>query len=364
MRTLMSDDLINNASANKMGFGMLTRFAVTLFSVVTFLAGCGSAPTAKNPDGSNAAPAKIRLGFFANVTHAQALVGVARGDFQKALGSTALDSKVFNAGPEAVEALFAGELDATYIGPSPAINAYLKSRGTAVRIVAGSAANGVVVVVRKGSGITKLEELAGRRIATPQFGNTQDVSARHYLKTVLKQTLKEDGGKTEIIPIKNAEQLTLFKSGEIDAAWAPEPWGARLVHEAEGTLIAEEKDLWADKKFTITVLLVSNKFLKEHPQTVEKLLAAHVEITKFLNTNTAEAKTIVNAKLKELTGKPISDKVLDDTFTRTVFTTDPLEKSVGTFVEWSRELGFTKDKQEISGLVDLTLLKKLEAGGK
>lgn len=343
---------------------MQLRLAFVFVSFLTLLlSGCGGpASTPKTTDG---APAQVRLGYFANVTHAQALIGSSRGDFKKALGDkTVLVERVFNAGPEAVEAIFAGELDATYIGPSPAINAYMKSRGTAVRVVAGSAANGVVIVARKNSGITKLDELAGKRIATPQFGNTQDVSARHYLKSVLKQTLKEDGGKTDIIPIKNAEQLTLFKSGEIDAAWAPEPWGARLVHEAEGTLIAEEKDLWSDKKFTITVLLVSTKFLKEHPQTVEKLLAAHVEATKFINTNPAEAKSIVNAKLKELSGKPIADKVLDDTFTRTVFTTDPLEKSITTFVDWSRELGFTKEGQDVTGLVDLTLLKKVEASAK
>lgn len=342
----------------------MTRFAFVYFLLLPFLLiGCGG--TSTPPTSADGTPARVRLGYFSNVTHAQALIGSSRGDFKKALGEkTQLVERVFNAGPEAVEALFAGELDATYIGPSPAINAYMKSRGSAVRVVAGSAANGVVVVVRKGSGITKLEELAGKRIASPQYGNTQDVSARHYLKNVLKQTLKEDGGKTDIIPIKNAEQLTLFKSGEIDAAWAPEPWGARLVHEAEGTLIAEEKDLWSDKKFAITLLLVSTKFLKEHPQTVEKLLAAHVEATKFINTNTVEAKSIVNAKLKELTGKPIADKVLDDTFTRTVFTTDPLEKSIATFVEWSRELGFTKEGQDVSGLVDLSLLKKVEAGAK
>jgi len=343
---------------------MQIRFAfIFICAFGLLLSGCGGSSTpSKSTDG---APAQVRLGYFANVTHAQALIGSSRGDFKKALGDkTQLVERVFNAGPEAVEAIFAGELDATYIGPSPAINAYMKSRGTAVRVVAGSAANGVVIVVRKGSGITKLEELAGKRIATPQYGNTQDVSARHYLKSILKQQLKEDGGKTDIIPIKNAEQLALFKSGEIDAAWAPEPWGARLVHEAEGTLIAEEKDLWSEKQFTITILLVSTKFLKEHPQTVEKLLSAHVEATKFINANPSEAKSIVNAKLKELTGKPIGDKVLDDTFARTVFTNDPLEKSIGMFVEWSRELGFTKEGQDVSGLVDLSLLKKVEAGGK
>lgn len=341
---------------------MLARFAAVFVSVLSLLlAGCGgSTPTVPGQ-----APDKIRLGFFANVTHVQALIGTSRGDFQKAVGdATKIETRIFNAGPEAVEAIFAGELDITYIGPSPAINAYLKSRGTAVRIVAGSAANGVVVVARKDAGITKLEDLAGKRIASPQFGNTQDVSARHYVKNVLKQKLKEEGGTTDVLPIKNAEQLTLFRTGQIDAAWAPEPWGARLIHEADGVLIAEEKDLWADKKFTITLVLVSAKFLKEHPETVEKLVHTHVEITKWLNANTAEAKTIVNAKLKELAGKPIADKVLDDTFARTVFTTDPLPGTINTFVEWSRGLGFTKEKDSIDGLFELSILKKIEGAAK
>lgn len=342
---------------------MLVRFTAVFVSLLSvLLTGCGGSSSSSVP---GKAPEKIRLGFFANVTHAQALIGTSRGDFQKAVGdSSKIETRIFNAGPEAVEAIFAGELDITYIGPSPAINAYLKSRGTAVKIVAGSAANGVVIVARKDAGITKLEDLAGKRIASPQFGNTQDVSARHYVKKVLKQKLKEEGGATDVLPIKNAEQLTLFRTGQIDAAWAPEPWGARLVHEAEGVLIAEEKDLWADKKFINTLVLVSSKFLKEHPDTVEKLLRAHVDITKWLNTNTPEAKTIVNGKLKELSGKPIAEKVLDDTFARTVYSTDPLQASVGTFVEWSRELGFTKEKDNIDGIFDLTILKKIEGAGK
>ena len=346
---------------------MIIRMTVLVVAfLAVILSGCGSSSTPSSVSGtSGGAPAKVRLGFFANATHAQALIGVSRGDFKKALGeSTQLDTRVFNAGPEAVEAIFAGELDVTYIGPSPAINAYLKSRGTAVKIVAGSAANGVVVVARKDAGIAKLEDLTGKRIASPQFGNTQDVSARHYITTVLKQKLKENGGETDVLPIKNAEQLTLFRTGQIDAAWAPEPWGARLIHEAEGVLIAEEKDLWPEKQFTNTLLLVSSKFLKEHPQTVEKLVRSHVEITRWLNANTAEGKTIVNAKLKELTGKAIADKVLDDTFARTVYTTDPLPKTIATFVDWSRDLGFTKEKQEIDGIFDLTILKKVEGAAK
>jgi NitT/TauT family transport system substrate-binding protein len=342
-----------------------TLSILPLLVLLAGLSGCASAPVnGTAPAGAATEPERVRLGYFANVTHAQALVGVARGDFQKSLGASKLETRVFNAGPEAVEALFAGELDVTYIGPSPAINAYLKSRGTAVRIVAGSAANGVSIVARKDSGIASTKDLAGKRIATPQFGNTQDVSARHYLKSVLSRKLKEDGGETEILPVKNAEQIALFRSGQIDAAWAPEPWGARLVHEAGGVLIAEEKDLWPEKKFAITVVLVATKFLEEHPRTVERLLKAHVELTGWLNEHPSEAKAAVNAELARLTGKPVATAVLDDTFARTMFLTDPLPKTVAVFVDWSRELGFTRETQGIDGLFELKLLENAVAGQK
>ena len=233
---------------------MSNKLVVVLLLCVCcgFLPGCGgpvtTAPAPAPAPGHKAPPAQVRLGYFANVTHAQALLGVARGDFQKALGNVPLKTMVFNAGPSAVEAFFAGELDLTYIGPSPAINAYVKSKGQAVRIISGAAANGVVIVARKDSGITRLEDLAGKRIATPQYGNTQDVSARHYVLNVLRQTLREQGGSTQIQPIANAEQLGLFKSGQLEAAWVPEPWGARLVHEAGGVIIEEEKNLWPQEE--------------------------------------------------------------------------------------------------------------------
>ncbi|MCY3021070.1 MAG: PhnD/SsuA/transferrin family substrate-binding protein, partial [Planctomycetota bacterium] len=188
--------------------------AVLLLATVFLMAGCGTSQTSVPVPGGKAVPAQVRLGYFANVTHAQALIGVSRGDFQKALGNVPLKTMTFNAGPSAVEAMFAEELDITYIGPSPALNAYVKSRGQAVRIVSGVAANGVVIVARKDSGIGKLEDLTGKRIATPQLGNTQDVSARHFITGVLKQPLKEKGGTTEIQPIANAEQLGLFRSGQ------------------------------------------------------------------------------------------------------------------------------------------------------
>jgi len=327
------------------------------------LSGCGgSAPAAIGPAGAAKLQA-LRLGYFANLTHAQALLGVANGSFQKAIGDVPLKTTVFNAGPSVVEAFFAGELDLAYVGPSPALNAHVKSHGTAVRVISGSASNGVVIVARKDSGIAKLADLAGKRIATPQFGNTQDISARHYVLSVLKQTLKGNGGTTEIQNIANAEQLGLFKSGQLDAVWAPEPWGARLIHEAGGVLVEEEKNLWPEKNFTITVVLASQKLLAEHPEVVEKFLKAHLETTAWLNAHRDEAANAANVELQKLTGKSLKKEVLVDAFSRIGFSTDVFLDSIKTFADWSFDLKVAREQPDLKGFIDLSLLEKAKAEG-
>ncbi len=341
----------------------MSRLSLLLASFLMLsLAGCGALTPMDTAAPAAPRAEKLRLGFFANITHAQALVGIARGDFQKALGDVKLEAKCFNAGPSAVEAIFAGEIDVTYIGPSPALNAFIKSRGKAVRIVSGSALNGVAVVVSKGSGITRLEQLKGRKIATPQFGNTQDISARHYLLKTLGAQLKDAGGGTEISPIANADQLNLFKQGQLDAAWAPEPWAARMVHEAGGSIVAEEKDLWADKRFCTAVVVASEKFLSAQPELVETFLRSHLAVTDWINANREQAAEAVNAELKNQAGKALSPAVLKDAFARVEFTTDPAEESVRTFAAWSQELGMTKDLPGLKPLFALSILEKIQGG--
>ena len=188
------------------------------------------------------APAEVRLGYFGNVTHAQAVLGVSSKDFENAVAPAKFSTKVFNAGPSLIEALFANQIDIGYVGPSPVLSAHEKSKGQGIRVIAGAAANGVLIVARKDSGISKLEDLKGKKVATPQHGNTQDIAARHYLQHVLKQE-----NLNNVVPIANAEQSGLMARGEIDAAWAPEPWAARLVAEAKGKIIGEEKDLWPSR---------------------------------------------------------------------------------------------------------------------
>ncbi|MBZ5513724.1 MAG: ABC transporter substrate-binding protein, partial [Acidobacteriia bacterium] len=186
----------------------------------------------------------VRAGHFPNITHSQGVIGQANGWFEKALSPAArVEWKVFNAGPSAIEALFAGALDLTYIGPNPAITGYVRSQGEALRIVAGATSGGAALVVRTDSGIQKPEDFHGKKVASPQLGNTQDVALREWLLAHGLQS-REKGGDVQVIPIANPDQLTLFMKKEIDGAWAPEPWASRLINEAGGRLFLDERTLW------------------------------------------------------------------------------------------------------------------------
>src|SRR6202165_2045412 len=209
-------------------------------------------------------PAVLRIGYFPNVTHAQALVGRANGPFERALGPGArLEWKAFNAGPAAIEALFANAIDLAYVGPNPTVAGYVRSQGEAVRVIAGAASGGASLVVRKDSGIHNASDFHGRKVATPQLGNTQDVALRAWMRANGLKA-REKGGDVQVIPISNPDQLTLFLKGQLDAAWAPEPWAARLVHDGGGRIFLDERDVWPDRQFVIANIIVSPKFLKEH----------------------------------------------------------------------------------------------------
>lgn len=305
----------------------------------------------------------VRIGYFPNVTHAQAVIGLATGAFQKALGPDAvIDPYVFNAGPSAVEALFAGTIDFTYIGPNPAINAYVKSKGEAVRIVAGACSGGAALVVRADTSIKAINDFRGKRIATPQLGNTQDVAARRWLKEH-GLTPKEKGGDVEVIPMKNPDQLTLFLKKELDAAWAVEPWASRLIEEAGGKLFLDERSLWPNGQFVTVHILAGTKFLREHPNLLKKWLKAHVELTQWINAHKEEAKGVLNAEIERLTGKRLGKDVLDGAFARLHVTYDPIKNSLFTSGQWAYELGFLgKGKADLSGIYDLSLLNEVLKG--
>jgi len=302
----------------------------------------------------------IRAGHFPNITHAQGVIGQASGWFEKALGeNTKVDWKVFNAGPSAIEALFAGQLDLTYIGPNPAINGYVKSKGEALRIVAGAASGGAALVVRADSGINSVKDFDGKKIASPQLGNTQDVALRGWLKDN-GYRLKEKGGTVQVIPLANPDQLTLFLKKEIDGAWTVEPWVSRLILEGGGRLFLDERKLWPNGKFVTTHLIVSTRFLKEHPDLVRKWIATHVELTEWINKNPEEAKKILNEEIKKETGKAIPQKVLDESFKKIDITYDPISSSLFKSARWAFEQGFLGSEQpDLSNIYELTLLNEV-----
>ncbi len=304
----------------------------------------------------------LRAGHFPNITHAQAVIGQANGWFEKGLGeNTKIDWKIFNAGPSAIEALFAGQLDLTYIGPNPAINGYVKSKGEALRIIAGAASGGAGLVIRADSGINNVRDFDGRRIASPQLGNTQDVALRAWLNENGFK-LKEKGGRVQVIPLANPDQLTLFLKKDIDGAWTVEPWVSRLILEGEGKLFLDERELWPNGQFVTTHLIVNTKFLKEHPDLVKKWIAAHVDLTEWINKNPEEAKAALNEEIKRETGKALPQKVLNESLKRIELTYDPIASSLFKSAKSAFDQGFLGSEQpDLSNIYDLTLLNEVLA---
>ena len=304
----------------------------------------------------------IRVGAFPNITHAQAMVGKSNGWFDKAMGpQVKVQWTSFNAGPAAIEALFGGAIDMTYVGPNPAINGYVRSNGEAVRVVAGAASGGASLIVRHDSGIQKPEDFHGKRVASPQFGNTQDVALRNWLKSHGMKT-NDKGGDVQIIPMANPDQLTLFLKKDLDAAWAPEPWATRLIHDGNGRLFVDERTLWPNGQFVIGLLVVNTKFLKDHPDLVKNWIRANVELTDWINGHPLDAKKLLNQQIQTETGKALPPAILDEAFTRMQVTYDPLRGAMMSAARQAFDAGFLgRQMPDLSGLYDLTLLNQVLA---
>jgi len=333
-------------------------------ALVTTLAACSSASgetTGSSDDASSGAstgtPAEeIRLGYFANVTHAPALVGLANGTFEEELGDTVLSTQVFNAGPSAIEALNAGAIDATFIGPNPAINGFIQSQGESLRIVSGSTSGGAQFIVQPE--IDGPEDLVGTNLASPQLGGTQDVALRTWLTEQGLENSISGGGDVTITPTENAQTLQLFQDGQIQGAWVPEPWASRLVVDAGGKVLVDEKDLWEDGQFLTTHLIVSADFLAEHPQTVEALIRGELAAIDWINTHPDEAPALVNAEIEAETSKPLSDAVLARAFEGVTFTYDPLADTLEQLLADGVTAGTTQEAS-LDGIYDLRLLNKV-----
>ncbi|MET3348867.1 UNVERIFIED_ORG: NitT/TauT family transport system substrate-binding protein [Arthrobacter sp. UYEF1] len=307
--------------------------------------------------------AELKLGYFGNLTHAPALVGLKEGIFARNLGDTKLSTETFNAGPAAIEALNAGAIDATYIGPNPAINSFVKSEGESVSIIAGAAAGGAQLVVRPG--ITSAAELKGKTLASPQLGGTQDVALRAWLGSQGYKTTVGGSGDVAINPTENAQTLKLFQDGKLDGAWLPEPWASRLVLQAGAKVLVDEKDLWDGSlsgkagEFPTTVLIVNKKFAAAHPETVKALLKGHVESVAWLNdTPDAQKTAVINEALQESAGAALPADVVDRALKNVVFTVDPLAGTYPKLLENGVQAGTTK-QADITGLFDLRALNEV-----
>jgi NitT/TauT family transport system substrate-binding protein len=306
---------------------------------------------------------EVKIGYFPNLTHATALVGVQEGLFQKELGGTTIKTSTFDAGPSEIEALNAGSIDIGWIGPSPAINGYTKSDGKSLRIIGGSASGGVKLVVNPKK-IRSLKDVKGKKIATPQLGNTQDVA---FLNWIADQGWKVDpqSGRGDVSVVRTDNKITpdAYRSGAIDGAWVPEPTASKLVAEGAKVLL-DESTLWPDRKFVITNIIVSQKFLKEHPDVVEAVLRGSVKTNEWINTNPDKAKASANAALKELSGKALPADVIDPAWKSITFLDDPLASTLDTEAEHAVKAGLLQ-KPDLKGIYDLTLLDKvLKAEGK
>jgi NitT/TauT family transport system substrate-binding protein len=341
---------VNLAKQTRTGIAVraITNFFLSVFLLLLTL------------NASLRAQTTIRVGAFPNITHAQPMIGKANGSFEKAMGgSVKIQWTSFNAGPSAIEALFAGAIDMTYIGPNPAITGYVRSGGEALRVVAGAVSGGASLVVRNDSGIQKPEDFHGKRVASPQMGNTQDVALRAWLKAHGMKSM-DKGGDVQVVPLANPDQLTLFLKKELDGAWAPEPWATRLIREGNGRLFLEERDLWPQGQFVTTHLIVSTKFLHEHPDLVKNWIRAHVELTDWIDGHQPEAKRILNQQIQKETGKALSPAVLDEAFGRLQVTYDPIRNSLLTSARSAYDAGFLgKQMPDLSKMYDLTLLNQV-----
>jgi len=300
---------------------------------------------------------KVRIAFFPNITHAQALIGKELGTFQKRIGNDVkVEYKVFNAGPAEIEAFLANEVDIGYIGPIPAINGFAKTNGE-IKIIAGAANGGIMLLSRKDLNIKSLDDLKGKRIAIPQYGNTRDIVLRFLLnKSGLKDTTK--GGDVEIIQAENPDIKTLLDKKQIDGALVPEPWGTRLRKEVGTNILLDSNQIKQYIDIPTTVVITSSKFLKEHPDIVEKFLAAHLEITDFIKKNPQKAVEIINKQIFTLTSTSLPADILKESFNRLEFSTDIQKEALNEGTKVYYELGYLNQKPDIKELINNEFLKK------
>lgn len=343
---------------------IFTKFvAVAAFAA---LLSSGSVAQGATKAASSGIAPTIRIGYFANVTHAPALVAKDKALFEKAFAKskTKVEWITFNAGPSAIEAFKGGAIDVSYIGPNPTIAGYASTKGSLIRIIAGSTANGAQLIVKPT--INTVADLAGKKIASPQLGNTQDVALRAWLASKNYKTSISGAGDVTVIPTENAQTFTLFQRGDIDGAWVPEPWASRLVLEASGKVFLDEKDIWPKKQFLTTQLIAQTSYLEKYPKTIETLLSGHIAAINLIKKNPAAAQESVQQQINAATGKRLADNVIARAWTNLQFTYDPLPSTLVKSAEDAVDAGLLTNlgSRGLVGIYDLRILNKVLVASK
>ena len=337
------------------------RFApvALLLAATLALAACGSSsktPAAGGTTTPTGSKVTLRLGYLPNVTHAPAIVGLQNGTFAKDLGSNVdLKTSNYNSGTDETTAILANALDAAFVGPNPAINAYQKSNGTLIRIVAGTASGGAFLVVKPS--ITSVGDLKGKKLATPSLGNTQDVALRAFLKSKGLKTDTTGGGDVSIVPQDNSTTVTAFQTGSIDGAWVPEPYATKL-EDAGGKVLIDEASLWPQGKFVTTNLMVTTKFLADHPDIVANLVKGLADSIDLIHKQPAQAEQLVSTGIEKASGKALKVSLVKASFKSITFTLDPIASSLRKDAESAKSLGFI-DSTDLSKIYSLDILNSL-----
>jgi NitT/TauT family transport system substrate-binding protein len=313
-----------------------------------FLPACRKSPreVAKGP---------LRLGFFPNITHAQALVGNVEGTFVRAMGDAKLEVKQFNAGPATMEALSSSSIEVSYVGSGPAINTFIKA-DRQLRVIAGAVNGGAVLVARTAK---SPQDLKGATVASPELGNSQDVALRHWLKTQGLKVAENSKGDVTVLPLANPDILSLFMNKKLEGGWVPEPWGARLIAEGGGHILVDERELWPNHSFPTTLLVTTKEVMDARPSDIRAILRAHVELTKQWRQNRPAFETKVNDAFAKLTGKKLTEPVLKDAFSRIEPTVTPLADALAEAARHAKELGFVASS-DLTGMVDTSLLEEVQ----
>ena len=331
-------------------------------AILLAAAGCSSSSTSgtsTSADSGSSAPVTLRLGFLENITHSSALVGIKEGYFTKDLGkNVTLKLYPFSTGTEEATALLAGQLDAAYVGPNPAIKAW-QTVDKLIRVISGAASGGAELVVKKS--ITSASQLKGQKLASPSLGNTQDVSMRYWLKTKGMTTTPTGGGDVPITPITpNSDAVLAFASGSIAGGWEPAPYDAEMLADG-GHVLVNEASLWPNGQFVTTELVATQSFISKYPAAISGLLKGQIQANSFINSNKSAAETAANAELAAISGKSLKPSILSASFAQVTFTDDPVAASLITDAQHAVSLGLLKPVSDLTGIYDLGPLNKLLA---